>query len=68
MTQSDTVCHYETYARGWYLPKLSLALIDKDLIEAEVVILTNSRFKKLIFIVKDVTFFSLNDAVRHCVP
>ena len=44
------------YARGWYLPKLSLALIDEDLIEAEVVKSTNSRFKKMIFIVKDVTF------------
>ena len=56
MTESHTVCHYETYARGWYLPQLSLALIDKDLIEAEVVNSTNSLFKKLIFIVKDVTF------------
>ena len=56
MTESDTVYHYETYVRGWYLPKLSLALIDKDLIEAEVVNSTISRFKKLIFIVKDVTF------------
>ena len=56
MTQSDTVCHYETYARGWYLPKLSLALIDKDLIEAEGVNSTDSRFKKLIFNVKDVIF------------
>ena len=56
MTQSDTVCHYETYARGWYLPKLSFALIDKDLIEAEGVNSTISRFKKLIFNVKDITF------------
>ena len=56
MTESDTVYHYETYARGWYLPKLSLALIDKDLVVAEVVNSTNSRFKKMIFIVKDVTF------------
>ena len=56
MTQSDTVYHYETYARGWYLPKLSLAINDKDLIEVEVVNSANSRFKKLIFIVKDVTF------------
>ena len=56
MTESDTVYHYETYAKGWYLPKLSLALIDKDLIVAEVVNSTNSRFKKMIFIVKDVTF------------
>ena len=56
MTESETVYHYETYARGWYLPKLSLALIDKDLIEAEVVNSTNSRFKKMIFIVKDLTF------------
>ena len=56
MTQSDTVCHYETYARGWYLLKLSLALIDKDLIEAEWVNSTDSRFKKLMLNVKDVTF------------
>ena len=56
MNESDTVYHYETYARGWYLPKLSLVLIDKVLIEAEVVNSTISRFKKLIFIVKDVTF------------
>ena len=56
MTQPDTVCNYETYARELYLPKLSLALINKDLIEAEVVNSTNSLFKKLIFIVKDVTF------------
>ena len=56
MTQSDTVCHYETFVREWYLPKLSLALINKDLIEAEVVNSTNSRFKKLIFIVIDITF------------
>ena len=42
MTESDTVCDYETYARAWYFPKLSLALIDKDLIEAEVVNSTNS--------------------------
>ena len=56
MTESETVYHYETYARVWYLPKLSLAFIDKDLIEAEVVNSTNSRFKKMIFIVKDVTF------------
>ena len=54
--KSDTVYHYETYARGWYLPKLLLALIDKDLIEAEVVNSTYSRFKKLIFSVKNVTF------------
>ena len=56
MTESDTVYHYKTYDRGWYLPKLSLALIHKDLIEAEVVNSTNSRFKKLIFSVKNVTF------------
>ena len=56
MTESETVYHYETCSRGWYLPKLSLALIDKDLIEAEVVNSTYSRFKKLLFIVKDVTF------------
>ena len=47
------MCHYETYARGGYLPELSLALIDKDLIEAEVVNWTNSRFIKFIFIAKD---------------
>ena len=56
MTESETVYHYDTYARGWCLPKLSLALIDKDLIEAEVVNSTNSRFKKFVFIIKDVTF------------
>ena len=56
MTESDTVYHYETYARGWYLPKLSLALIDKVLIKAEVLNSTNSRFKKFVFIIKDVTF------------
>ena len=54
MTESETVYHYDTCASGWYLPQLSLELIDKDLIEAEVVNSTNSRFKKLIFIVKDV--------------
>ena len=42
MTESETVYLYETYARGWYLPRLSLALIDKDLIESEVVHSTNS--------------------------
>ena len=42
MTESETVYHYETYASGWYLPKPSLALIDKDLIEVEVVNSTNS--------------------------
>ena len=56
MTQSHIVCHFETFVRESYLPKLSLALIDKDLIEAEVVNSTNSRFKKSIFSVKDVTF------------
>ena len=50
------------------MTKLSLALINKDLIEAEGVNSTNSRFKKLIFNVKDVTFIWLNDAARHRVP
>ena len=33
-----------------------ILLIARDLIEAEVVNSTNSRFEKLIFIVKEVTF------------
>ena len=68
MTQLNIMCHYETYAREWYLWNLSLALIDKDLVEAEVVNSTNSLFKKLIFNVKDLTFIWLNDWVRHRVP